>query len=356
MTIERIPISGARDTVFAAFGEIMLRLAAPGYGRLLQSPSFEASFGGGEANVLVSLACLGKKTRFVTALPKNDIAAAAIRGLRGFGVDTGHIVLVPGSRMGIYFLETGANQRPSRVIYDRIPSAVSTIEPGAIDWAAAFSGCGWFHITGITPALSRNAADEAVVAVREAKGRGLIVSIDLNYRGNLWKWGTPAPQVMGELAGYADVIIANEEDCQKALGLTAVQSDPGKGIIHEDGYRRLAGEVLERYPEAGVIAITLRESLSASANRWGAMLSDGRETLFSRKYDITHIVDRVGGGDAFAAGLIYGLCHLSGLSEVIEFAAAASCLAHSIPGDWNLCGLDEITALMAGEGTGRIKR
>ncbi len=355
MTTEKIVTSGAKDKIFAAFGEIMLRLAAPGYERLLQSPALEATFGGGEANVLVSLACLDKRTRFLTALPKNDIAADAIRRLRGFGVDTDNILLVPGSRMGIYFLEKGANQRPSRVIYDRIPSAVSTIAPGAIDWGKMFTGCGWFHITGITPALSVNAADESLTALQAAKEQGLVISIDLNYRSNLWKWGKAAPEVMGELAAYADVIIANEEDCQKALGI-GIEYDPGKGIIDQEGYRKLTGEVLKRYPSAGVVAITLRESLSASANRWGAVASDGKKVVFSRKYDITHIVDRVGGGDAFAAGLIYGLCHLSGLTEALEFAAAASCLAHSIPGDWNRCGLDEITALMGGDAAGRIKR
>jgi 2-dehydro-3-deoxygluconokinase len=355
MTTEKIVTSGAKDKVFAALGEIMLRLAAPGYERLLQSPALEATFGGGEANVLVSLACLGKGTRCLTALPKNDIAAGAIRQLRGFGVDTDHILLVPGSRMGIYFLEKGANQRPSRVIYDRIPSAVSTIAPGAIDWGRALDGCGWFHITGITPALSKNAADASLAALQAAKERGLVISIDLNYRSNLWKWGKTAPQVMGELAAYADVIIANEEDCRKALGI-GIEYDSGKGVVDEDSYRRLTGEVLERYPNAGFIAITLRESLSASANRWGAVASDGKKVVFSKKYDITHIVDRVGGGDAFAAGLIYGLCHLSNLPQALEFAAAASCLAHSIPGDWNRCGLDEITALMEGDAAGRIKR
>jgi 2-dehydro-3-deoxygluconokinase len=355
MTIEKILAGGAKDKIFAAFGEIMLRLAAPDNERLLQSPALSATFGGGEANVLVSLACLGKKTRYITALPANDIAAAAIRQLRGFGVDTDHILSVAGSRMGIYFLEKGANQRPSRVIYDRIPSAVSEIAPGAVDWKKAFSGCGWFHLTGITPALSVSAADESLAALTKAKEQGLVISIDLNYRSNLWKWGKAAPQVMGELAAYADVIIANEEDCQKALGI-AIEFDPAKGVIDEDSYRRLAGQVIERYPGAAIIAITLRESLSASANRWGAVVSDGRGVIFSKRYDITHIVDRVGSGDAFSAGLIYGLCHLSDLSGALEFAVAASCLAHSIPGDYNRCGLDEITALIKGDTAGRIKR
>ncbi len=355
MIIDEIHKKKTSDKIFIAFGEIMLRLAAPGFERLLQSPALSATFGGGEANVLVSLACLGQKTRYVTGLPQNDIGRAATRQLRGFGIDTDHVLMVPGSRMGIYFLEKGANQRPSRVIYDRIPSAVSTIVPGAIDWDAVFSGCGWFHITGITPALSKNAADEAAAAVTAAKKSGLIVSIDLNYRANLWKWGKSATDVMPGLTERADVVIANEEDCQKALGI-GVDIDPSKGVIDRAGYERLAGDVTARYPNVKVIAITLRESISASANRWGAMLSDGKETIFSKKYDITHIVDRVGGGDAFSAGLIYGLSHFSDLSEILNFATAASALAHSIEGDWNLSSLDEITALARGEGTGRIKR
>jgi 2-dehydro-3-deoxygluconokinase len=355
MLIDKIREANPKEKTCAAFGEIMLRLAAPDHERLLQSPLLSATFGGGEANVLVSLACLGQKTRYVTALPKNDIAQAAIRQLRGFGVDTDHVLFVPNSRMGIYFLEKGANQRPSRVIYDRVPSAVSQIAPGAVDWNAAFSGCGWFHVTGITPALSGNAADEAVTALRAAKERGLIISIDLNYRANLWKWGKAAPEVMGELTDYADVIIANEEDCQKSLGI-GLDIDPGTGIIDQARYERLTGDVLKRYPNVGIIAITLRESQSASSNRWGAVLSDGRQVIFSRKYDITHIVDRVGGGDAFSAGLIYGLSRFSGLPEALEFATAASCLAHSIQGDWNLCSLEEIMALVGGEATGRIKR
>jgi len=355
MTFEKIRTVNPKEKTVAAFGELMLRLAAPDFERLLQSPTLSATFGGGEANVLVSLACLGQQTRFLSALPKNDIAAAAIRQLRGFGVDTDHVLLVAGSRMGIYFLEKGANQRPSRVIYDRIPSAVSDITPGVIDWEEALSGCGWFHVTGITPALSASAAAESLAAATAARERGLVVSIDLNYRSNLWKWGKKAPEVMGELAACADVIVANEEDCQKALGI-GIDCDPSTGVIDEESYRRLTGEVLRRYPGASVIAITLRESLSASANRWGAVISDGNDIIFSRKYDITHIVDRVGGGDAFAAGIIYGLSHFSDLSQTVNFAAAASCLAHSIQGDWNLCGLSEIEALMGGDATGRIRR
>jgi 2-dehydro-3-deoxygluconokinase len=304
---------------------------------------------------MVSLACLGQKTRYITAVPANDIGRAAVRELRGFGIDTDGVVTVPDARMGIYFLEKGANQRPSRVIYDRVASAVSAIAPGAIDWDAAFSGCGWFHVTGITPALSKSAADQTLAALTAAKKHDLIVSIDLNYRANLWKWGKAAPDVMGGLVELSDVIIANEEDCQKSLGI-GTDIDPGTGIIDQRRYEKLTREVLTRFPHTGIIAITLRESISASANRWGALLSDGNEVIFSKKYDITHIVDRVGGGDSFAAGLIYGLCSLSGLGEALNFAVAASALAHSIEGDWNRLSLEEVMALYSGEKSGRIKR
>lgn len=355
MLMEEIKKKGVRDKTYAAFGEVMLRLSSMGLERLLQSPLLSATFGGGEANVLVSLACLGLKTRFITALPSNDIARAALRQLGGFGIDVGHVTTVADSRMGIYFLEKGANQRPSRVIYDRTASAIADIDTGAIDWNAALSGCGWFHVTGITPALSKKAADATKAAVSAAKKMGLFVSIDLNFRAKLWKWGKSAPDVMGDLAAYADVIVANEEDCQKSLGI-GVDRDYGPGEIDQAYYERLAADVLQKFPNVKAIAITLRQSVSASHNRWGAMASDGKRALFSRRYDITHIVDRVGGGDAFAAGFIYGLTQLSDLGEALEFAAAASCLAHSIEGDWNLSGLEEVNALARGEATGRIKR
>jgi 2-dehydro-3-deoxygluconokinase len=349
-----IRAKGAGDKIYAAFGEIMLRLSAPGFERLLQSPVFSATFGGGEANVLVSLACLGLGTRYITALPDNDIARAARRRLRGFGVDLDYAVTVPGSRMGIYYLERGANQRPSRVIYDRIPSAVADIGADAVDWEKALAGCGWFHVTGITPALSEKAADATEAAVSAARKMGLVVSIDLNFRAKLWKWGKSAPEVMGKLAGSADVIVANEEDCQKSLGI-GTDRDYGKEV-DKAYYEGLAADVLSRYSNLKLIAITLRQSVSASHNRWGAMAADRTQALFSRNYDITHVVDRVGGGDAFAAGLIYGLSRLPSLGEALEFAAAASCLAHSIEGDWNLSTLEEIHALAAGEASGRIKR
>ena len=355
MIVDDIQKKKTKDMVYAAFGEIMLRLASPGFERLLQSPILSATFGGGEANVLVSLAALGLRARYISALPKNEIGLAALAQLKGFGIDTDHIVMTPGARMGIYFIEKGANQRPSRVIYDRMPSAIAEIEPGAVDWDKGLADCGWFHVTGITPALSKSAADAAKTAVLTAKKRGLTVSIDLNFRSKLWKWGKTAPEVMGDLVTFADVIVANEEDCQKALGI-GVEVDPGSGVIDRSRYERLTGEVLSRYPNVKLIAITLRESVSASHNRWSAVASDGKETLFSRKYDITHVVDRVGSGDAFAAGLIYGLSNLADLGRALEFAAAASCLAHSIEGDFNRSTLEEVMSLAEGEATGRIKR
>lgn len=355
MIINEIKDKKTGAKIFAAFGEIMLRLASPGFERLLQSPTFSATFGGAESNVLVSLSCLGLRTRFLTALPKNDIARAAQRELKGFGIDTDHIVFVPDSRMGIYFIERGANQRPSGVVYDRIPSAISDIKPDAVNWEAALDGCGWFHLTGITPALSEKAADAAKKAVLTARKKNIFVSIDLNYRSKLWKWGKAAPEVMGDLVTFADVIVANEEDCHKSLGI-GIDTDFKSGAIDESRYERLIGDVLTRYPNIKIIAITLRESVSASHNRWSAIASDGKKVLLSKKYDITHIVDRVGSGDSFAAGLIYGLSNLLDLKRTLNFAVSASCLAHSIEGDWNRSTLDEIMALSEGEATGRIKR
>ncbi len=336
------------------FGEIMLRLAPPGFERFLQSPVLAATFGGGEANVAVSLANFGLPVRYVTVLPDNPIAAAVIAQLRGFGVDTSHIARGPG-RLGIYFLESGANQRPSKVVYDREASAISQAQPGAIDWSAAFAGAGWFHVTGITPAISQGAAALALEAVRAARAQGLAVSCDLNYRKNLWKWGKTAPEVMRELFCFCDVGIANEEDCQKALGIQA-EADVNSGKLELDSYSNLAERVLAEYPNLKMIAITLRESRSASHNGWSACLHDRTAFLSSRRYEITHIVDRVGGGDAFAAGLIYGLECLGSHQEALEFAVAASCLKHSVPGDFNRFSVDEVKALLKGGGSGRVQR
>jgi len=355
MPTKQLNAHKAADKPVAAFGEIMLRLAAPGFERFFQSPVLGATFGGGEANVVSSLSILGMEGRFLSVLPNNDIGKNALRTLRGLGVDTDYVAMAPGARMGIYFLEKGANQRPSKVIYDRAGSAIAEIAPGMINWEASLAGCGWFHVTGITPALSAGAADETEKALKTARKLGLIVSMDLNYRSKLWKWGKTAPEVMGELVKYVDVVIANEEDCQKSLGV-GTDIDPTGGKIDTAHYEALVKKMFSAYENIEILAITLRESISASANRWGALISDGSGVYFSRKYDITYIVDRVGGGDSFAAGLIHGLCHLKEPKEALEFAVAASCLAHSVEGDMNLSSLDEVMNLFAGDATGRIKR
>src|SRR5947208_9373009 len=315
------------------FGEIMLRLAPPGLERFLQTPQFVATFGGGEANVAVALAQFGLPAAYVTVLPENPIADAAIAELRRFNVDTSAIVRGKG-RLGIYYLEAGANQRPSKVIYDRAGSAIAIAKTGDIDWDAAFDGASWFHVTGITPAISAAAAELSLESVRKAREKGLTVSCDLNYRKNLWKYGKTAAEVMRDLVKFVDVVVANEEDCQMALGIQA-DVDVHSGKLDRAQYRGLAEKVLREFPNLKMIAITLRESHSASHNGWSACLADGKEFLVSRHYEITHIVDRVGGGDCFAGGLIYGLQALGGHQEALEFAVAASCLKRSIPGDFD---------------------
>jgi len=337
------------------FGEIMLRLAPPGFERFLQSPQFSATFGGGEANVAVALACLGAPVAYVTVLPdKNPITDAAIGELRRFGVDTSGIVRGKG-RMGIYFLEAGANQRPSKVVYDREHSAIAVAKPGDIAWQDAFRDAGWFHITGITPAISRSAADLALESVRKARENEITVSCDLNYRKNLWKWGKPAVDVMRELMSYVDIAIANEEDVQMALGIQA-EVDVHSGQLDRAQYEKLTERVLSEFSKLQAIAITLRESWSASHNGWSACLNDRKEFIVSRQYEVTHIVDRVGTGDSFAAGLIYGFQKLPTHRDALEFAVAASCLKHSIQGDFNRCTLEEVEALLKGGGSGRVQR
>jgi 2-dehydro-3-deoxygluconokinase len=337
------------------FGEIMLRLASPGAERFLQSPRFEATFGGGEANVAIALASFGLNAVYVTALPeKNPIADAAIAQLRGMGVDTSHIVRGKG-RMGIYFLEAGANQRPSRVIYDRENSAIALAKQGDIDWKKSFAGAGWFHVTGITPAISGSAAELALEGMRQARELGLTVSCDLNYRKNLWKWGKSAVGVMTELAKVSDVIIANEEDVQMALGMgTSVGMKSGD--LDPKQYEKLTNDVLAAYGNLRAIAITLRESKSASHNGWSACMNDRKKFMMSRHYEITNIVDRIGAGDSFAAGLIYGMLQLPAPQDALEFAVAASCLKHSIPGDFTRSSVDEVSALLKGDASGRVQR
>ena len=336
------------------FGEIMLRLKAPGHERFFQSPMLEATFGGGEANVAVSLANYGMDAEFLTVLPKNDIADACIRELRYFGVDTKKIVCGDG-RMGIYYLEGGANQLPSKVVYDRAYSSIALAKPGDIDWDKAFEGVAWFHITGITPAISESAMELSLESVQEAKKRNITVSCDLNYRKNLWKYGKKASEVMRELAKYVDVAIANEEDVQKSLEIT-VDVNVESGELDREKYRVLGNKVLESYPNMKCIAITLRESHSADWNGWAACLNDGKDFYVSKKYEIRDIIDRVGGGDSFAGGLIYGLNNYEDKQSALEFAVAASCLKHSVIGDFNRVSVSDVAKLMGGDGTGRVQR
>lgn len=339
-----------------SFGEIMLRLKSPGSTRLLQEPRLEATFGGGEANVAVSLAILGVPADFVSVLPVNPLGDAVVAELRRHGVNTGHIRRDKG-RLGIYFLESGAAQRPSTVLYDRENSAFSQVEPEDFDWQAIFTSASWFHTSGITPALSPNAAKTALHAVKQAKKAGLTVSLDLNFRKNLWNYGKSAPEVMPALVEYTDILVANEEDIQKSLGFSAKVCDGDSGTVVHEGYQDLAGAVLEKFPNLAYVAITLREAQSANSNDWSAVLASRDSFLVSKKYSITDIVDRVGAGDAFSAGLIRAMISKPGdPAHALEFAAAASCLKHSIPGDFNLSRCSEIEALLAGNTSGRIQR
>jgi 2-dehydro-3-deoxygluconokinase len=336
------------------FGEVMLRLKSPSFERLFQSPALEATFGGAEANVAVSLAQYGVRVAFATAIPANNVGDACVAELRRFGVDTS-AVRRQGERLGIYFLEAGATQRPSRVTYDRAGSAIATARPGDFDWDTILDGADWFHVSGVTPAISACAADLALQAVQAAQAKGVTVSCDYNYRKNLWRYGKKAPQVMREIVKSVDVGIANEEDCQKALGID-VDVDVHGGSLELEKYRVLAQRVLDEFPNLEKQVITLRESRSADQNGWSAVLHNRRELLASRKYEITDIVDRVGAGDSFGAGLIYGLLTYRDDRRALEFATAASCLKHSIPGDFNRVSVSEVEALMQGEASGRVQR
>lgn len=338
------------------FGEIMLRLKSPGQERFFQTPALEATFGGGEANVAVSLALFGQDVAYVTALPDNPIGHAACNHLRGYGVDVSQIHFEKDGRMGIYFLENGACARPSVVVYDRENSCIAGCGKGSFNWQEIFSGADWFHVTGITPAISQAAADATLEAVQAAEESGIKVSMDLNFRKKLWKYGKSAPEVMGQLVSHCQVVIANEEDIQKSLGFPAPKVDVDSGHLEEESYRLLAQQVKEKFPQLEQVAITLRESHSADNNGWSAVLLGKSGFHRSRKYEITDIVDRVGGGDAFSAGLIYGLQEFQDEERALDFAVAASCLKHTIPGDFNLSTKDEVLALMAGGGSGRVQR
>ncbi len=338
------------------FGEIMLRLAAPGFERFSQSRQFNATFGGGEANVAVSLANYGIKADFVTRLPKNDIAQSCLMDLRKYNVGTDHI-LIGGDRIGIYFLETGAVARSSKVIYDRANSAIAEIKPGMVDWDAVFEDATWFHWTGITPAISEGAALACKEAIEIANRKGITVSTDLNFRKNLWKWGKTASEVMPELVAGCDIILGNEEDAEKVFGIHPQGVDVTSGHVDAAAYESVCTQLMERFPRAKKVIITLRGSISANHNTWSGVLYDGSKLFQAPTYDITHIVDRVGGGDSFMGGLIYGLITYPGNDQkALNFAVAASCLKHTIYGDYNLATVSEVETLMSGDASGRVSR
>ena len=338
------------------FGEIMLRLTPPGFQRFGQARSFDASFGGGEANVAVSLANFGMATDFVTRLPQNDLGDACIAYLRNYGVDTGKIVR-GGNRVGIYFLENGAVQRGSKVIYDRDGSSIATIEKGMVNWDKVFEDADWFHWTGITPAISSGLCEVCLEGIMKAKEKGLTVSCDLNYRAKLWKWGKKAGEVMPELVKHCDIAVGNEEDAEKVFGIKAPDTDVVAGKVEAEQYAFVVEALKRRFPNLNLIAITLRGSISASHNSWSGILYDGSKLYVGPRFDITHIVDRVGGGDAFVGGLIYGLrAYGADLQKALNFAVAASCLKHSIVGDFNMVTVDEVEKAMAGETSGRVSR
>lgn len=336
----------------------MLRLATPDYLRFSQSSTLSATFGGGEANVAVSLANYGVDVEFVTRLPKNDIAAACVGELRKYGVGVKNIVY-GGERLGIYFLETGAVARPSKVVYDRAHSSISTIEKGMIDWEKVFEGADWFHWTGITPAISASAAEVCLEACEAANRLGVTVSCDLNFRKNLWKYGKTAAEVMPALVECCDVILGNEEDAEKVFGIKPEGFDVTAtgGEVEQAAFESVCRQLMQRFPRAKKVIITLRGSINANHNTWGGVLFDGEKLYASPRYDITHIVDRVGGGDSFMGGLIYGLREYKGDDErALNFAVAASALKHTIYGDFNLVTVAEVENLMKGDGSGRVAR
>ncbi|MBN1887406.1 MAG: sugar kinase [Thermoflexales bacterium] len=337
------------------FGEVMLRLSPPGFLRFGQARSFDAIYGGGESNVAVSLAHFGLPVDHVTRLPANELGDACIQFLRQYGVGVDKIVR-GGERLGIYFLEMGAAQRGSKVVYDRAGSAIATIQPGMIDWKSVFSGADWFHWTGITPAISEGTAAVCLEAAQTAHEMGLTVSCDLNYRKNLWKWGKKAGEVMPELVRSCDVAIGNEEDAEKVFGIKAQEADVTGGKVEAESYVTVCEALAERLPNLKTIAITLRGSVSASHNTWSAILWQAGRIYTAPRYDITPIVDRVGGGDSFGAGLIYGLHTYQDIQQALNFAVAASCLKHSITGDFNLVSVAEVEKLMAGDASGRVSR
>ena len=339
------------------FGEIMLRLAPPGFLRFSQASSFDVVYGGGESNVAVSLANYGVPVDFVTRVPDNDIGSCAVMEMRKRGVGTDHI-LRGGDRLGIYFLETGAVSRGSKVVYDRAHSAMAAIQPGMVDWASVLADAQWFHWTGITPAISQGAADACLEAVKVASDMGITISTDLNYRAKLWKYGAPSEPIMTELTSYCDIVLGNEEDAEKHFGIKPEGLDITKqgGEVKAEAFRSVCEQMQRKFPNAKKIITTLRGSISASHNTWAGVLFDGKELYQSAQYQITDIVDRVGGGDSFMGGLIYGLLTYDDDQKALDFAVAASCLKHTIKGDANLVTVAEVEKLMGGDASGRVAR
>jgi len=338
------------------FGEIMLRLSPPGFQRFTQARSFEAIYGGGEANVAVSLANFGEDVEYVTRLPKNEIGDACLMSLRSLGIHTDHIVR-GGDRIGIYFLETGAAQRGSKVIYDRAYSSFATIQKGMVDWSRVFESADWFHWTGITPAISQSAAEVCLEAIYVARGMGITISTDLNYRSKLWKWGKSAGEVMAELVSLCDIALCNEEDAEKVFGIKAPGADITAGKVDPEHYRYVCVELVKKFPSLKTISVTLRGSLSASHNTWSGVLWHLGNFYIAPTYNITPIVDRVGSGDAFMGGLIFGLRKYNNNPQrALNFATASACLKHSIVGDFNAVSLSEVEALIAGDASGRVSR
>ena len=338
------------------FGEIMLRLSTPGFERFVQASRFDVSFGGGEANVAVSLSNYGIPVEFITRLPDNDIGHAAAMTLRKYGVGTGNIAW-GGERLGIYFLETGAVNRASKVIYDRAHASISTMEPGMINWEKVLEPATWFHWTGITPALSESTARLCLEAIQAANRKGITVSTDLNYRKNLWKYGKKASEIMPQLVAGCDIILGNEEDAEKVFGIKPEGADVSVGQVEAAAYESVCRQLMKQFPRAKKVIITLRGSINANHNTWSGVLYDGRKLYQGPQYDITHIVDRVGGGDSFMGGLIYGLLtYPMDDQKALNFAVAASCLKHTIPGDFNLVTIDEVEKLMHGDASGRVSR
>lgn len=339
------------------FGEIMLRLAAPNQLLLQQSSLLDVSFAGAEANVAYSLANYGVETEYVTCLPLHPLADRCIKELRGNGVCVKHIKR-QGDRLGILYLEPGSNARPSKIWYDRANSSFATMVESCFDWDEILDGAQWFHWTGITPALSENVAKECLRAIKSANQKGITVSCDINYRGNLWRYGKKASDVMPEMVEGCDIIFGNEEDCEKVFGIKPEDFDACQtnGRIDQKSFISVCQQMMQRFPRCKKMAVTLRGAINANHNTWGGVLYDGNKLYESRRYDITDIVDRVGGGDSFTGGLIYGLLHYKNDHLALEFATAASCLKHTIKGDYNLITVKDAEKLMQGENSGRIER